>query len=90
MRDAAPDAPELSVIVPAYGGAELLERCLAAVERELAATGPWLRAEIVVVDDATPGGLPGSGWFRRNAGSPGLARYRPRRRAWAKRAAMTS
>ena len=49
---------DLSVVIPAYGGAEQLDRCLAAVERELAASVPPLRAEIVVADDATPGGLP--------------------------------
>jgi len=52
------DSPELSVVIPVYGGAERLARCLAAVERELAASAPALRAEIVVADDATPGGLP--------------------------------
>ena len=49
---------DLSVVIPVYGGWELLERCLAAVERELAASVPPLRAEIVVTDDATPGGMP--------------------------------
>lgn len=49
---------ELSVVVPFYGGAERLDRCLAAIERELARSIPPLRAEIVVADDATPGGLP--------------------------------
>jgi N-acetylglucosaminyl-diphospho-decaprenol L-rhamnosyltransferase len=50
--------PELSVVIPVYGGWEMLDRCLAAVERELAVCSPPLRAEIVVADDATPGGIP--------------------------------
>jgi GT2 family glycosyltransferase len=52
------ESVELSVVIPVYGSPERLERCLNAVERELAASVPPVRAEIVVADDATPGGLP--------------------------------
>lgn len=57
--DAAPaEPPSVSVVIPVYGAGARLGRCLEAVERELAAARPALRGEIVVADDATPGGLP--------------------------------
>jgi len=60
MEAAPAGPPAVSVVVPAYGAGERLARCLAAVERELAAARPALAAEVVVADDATPGGLPGA------------------------------
>lgn len=58
MQAATADPPAVSVVIPAYGADERLGRCLAAVERELAAARPALPAEVVVADDATPSGLP--------------------------------
>lgn len=75
MDDAVQGAPALSVVVPAYGAPDLLDRCLGAVARELAAARAALRAEIVVVDDATPGGLPPA--LRRR--HPGVRRVRAER-----------
>jgi O-antigen biosynthesis protein len=61
-RDARPESlahepMALSVVIPAYGGDAELARCLEAAERELARADSPRPAEIVVADDATPGGL---------------------------------
>jgi GT2 family glycosyltransferase len=55
----SPSSVDLSVVIPVFGERELLHRCLEAVERELVASGLGDVSEIVVVDDATPGGLGG-------------------------------
>jgi hypothetical protein len=48
-------APELTVVVVSFNTARLLEGCLAALERSLAAS-PGLEARVVVVDNASPDG----------------------------------
>ena len=50
------EAPELSVVIPAYGGDAMLARCLEHVAAALARR-PELTAEVVVRDDASPSGL---------------------------------
>lgn len=45
--------PEISVIIPHYDQAEALDACLASLDRQSLAPG---RFEIVVVDNASPGG----------------------------------
>ena len=49
--------PDLSIVIPAYGGEEELEKCLAALFREESEGRLPEATEIVVADDATPGGL---------------------------------
>lgn len=49
-------SPVLSIVIPAYGSSDKLERCLQAIERERQA-GRIPAHEIIVADDATPGGL---------------------------------
>jgi len=56
-RPDPPPAIDLSVVIPAFGARELLQRCLAAVEHELARAGLDGASEIIVADDATPDGL---------------------------------
>ena len=55
------DRPALSVVVVAYGRPDLLARCLQAV-----AAASELPIEVVVVDNASPGGL--AAWLSRCAG----------------------
>lgn len=50
-------SPALSIVIPAYGGEDELEKCLAALAREEEAERLPKGSEIIVVDDATPGGL---------------------------------
>jgi len=50
-------APELTVVVVSFNTARLLEACLVALERSLAAS-PELRARVVVVDNASRDGSP--------------------------------
>lgn len=47
----------LSVVVPAFGGEPSLDRCLAAIERELARAALDDASEVIVRDDATPSGF---------------------------------
>lgn len=49
--------PALSIVIPAYGGEEELEKCLAALAREEQENRLPGATEIVVADDATPGGF---------------------------------
>lgn len=59
MTDSSPKASpqQLSIVIPAYGGDEELEKCLQAIAREETAGRLPPQTEIVVADDATPGGL---------------------------------
>ncbi|MDF1664595.1 MAG: glycosyltransferase family 2 protein [Planctomycetota bacterium] len=50
-------SPDLSIVIPAYGGEDELEKCLAALAREEKEKRLSPNTEIVVADDATPGGL---------------------------------
>jgi GT2 family glycosyltransferase len=47
----------LSVVIPAFGSEALLGRCLDAVERELTRTALAGSPEVIVCDDASPGGF---------------------------------
>jgi len=47
----------LSVVIPVFGAEDRLDRCLDSVERELARARLRDGAEVIVCDDATPGGL---------------------------------
>jgi GT2 family glycosyltransferase len=47
----------LSIVIPAYGGCAQLRRCLEAIRREQQAGRIPSPSEVVVADDATPGGL---------------------------------
>jgi glycosyltransferase involved in cell wall biosynthesis len=68
MKPPAPDPkPQVSVVVPTCGRPELLERCLAALERQ---TLPRERFEVIVVEDAAregPATARNRGWRQARA-----------------------
>jgi O-antigen biosynthesis protein len=51
---------DLSIVIPAYGGERELERCLQAIGREQGERRTPAKMEVIVADDATPGGLSAS------------------------------